>query len=64
MPTQYCCSHGCIQWGNDREVLTTDGDESVGNFAAGKAERLSPDGTNLTLGVLFMLLPTLLESTD
>jgi hypothetical protein len=30
--------------GNDREVLTTDGDESVGNFGAGKAQELSADG--------------------
>jgi len=36
-------------WGNDREVLTTDGDESSGNFAAGAARLLSADGTNLTL---------------
>ena len=36
-------------WGNDREVLTTDGDESVGNFAAGRAQDMSKDGTNITL---------------
>jgi hypothetical protein len=36
-------------WGNDREVLTTDGDESVGNFGAGRAQAWSDDGTNLTL---------------
>ena len=36
-------------WGNDREVLTTDGDESVGDFAAGKAQEISSDGTNITL---------------
>jgi hypothetical protein len=36
-------------WGNDREVLTTDGDESVGNFAAGTAQAISADGTNITL---------------
>ena len=36
-------------WGNDREVMTTDGDESAGNFAAGTADALSSDGTNLTL---------------
>ena len=36
-------------WGNDREVLTTDGDESVGNFAAGRAQDMSADGTNITL---------------
>ena len=29
--------------------MTTDGDESAGNFAAGTAELLSPDGLNLTL---------------
>lgn len=36
-------------WGNDREVLTTDGNEQVGNFAAGRAEAMSTDGTNITL---------------
>jgi hypothetical protein len=29
--------------------MTTDGDENAGNFAAGTAELLSPDGLNLTL---------------
>ena len=35
--------------GNDREVLTTDGDESVGNFGAGKAPELSADGKKTLL---------------
>jgi hypothetical protein len=35
--------------GNDREVLTTDGDESVGNFGAGKAQELSADGKKTVL---------------
>ena len=35
--------------GNDREVLTTDGDEQVGNFGAGKAQELSADGKKTLL---------------
>ena len=34
-------------WGNDREVMTADGDESAGNFAAGTAQQFSLGGLNL-----------------